>query len=268
MLDKKFINELFETHSHKTKLPSPLLVQNFIDNLLSILFPAYSDEAFQSEDELLLKHSLSKQQLATALSFVEFSKVEDKDKIVEAFYTELPEIYKLLLKDAEAIEAGDPAAKNREEVIRSYPGFYAISIYRISNLLHRLHVPFIPRILTEMGHSKTGIDIHPAATVGHSFFIDHGTGVVIGETSHIGNYVKLYQGVTLGSLSVSKDMADTKRHPTIEDNVVIYANATILGGKTIIGKNSIIGGNVWLTESIDPNTVVYNKPQLNIHKSK
>jgi serine O-acetyltransferase len=174
----------------------------------------------------------------------------------------------LLLKDAEAIEAGDPAAKNRDEVIRSYPGFYAISIYRVANSMHRLNVPFIPRILTEIAHSKTGIDIHPGATIGNHFFIDHGTGVVIGETTQIGDFVKLYQGVTLGALSVSKGMAEIKRHPTIEDHVVIYAGATILGGKTTIGKNSIIGGNVWLTESVPENSVVYHKPQLNVEQSK
>jgi serine O-acetyltransferase len=174
----------------------------------------------------------------------------------------------MLLKDAEAIELGDPAAKNRDEVIRSYPGFYAISIYRVANQLHRLNVPFIPRILTEIAHSKTGIDIHPAATIGHHFFIDHGTGVVIGETTHIGDFVKLYQGVTLGALSVNKGMAEIKRHPTIENDVVIYAGATILGGKTVIGKNSTIGGNVWLTESVPANSVVYHKPQLNVEQSK
>lgn len=161
-----------------------------------------------------------------------------------------------------------PAAKNRDEVIRSYPGFYAISIYRIANLLHQLKVPFIPRILTEIGHSKTGIDIHPAATIGHHFFIDHGTGIVIGETTTIGDRVKLYQGVTLGALSVAKSMTATKRHPTIENDVVIYAGATILGGKTIIGHNSLIGGNVWLTESVPAHTTVYNKPQLYIEQTK
>lgn len=268
MTDKEFIKELFETHSNKTNLPSPFLVQDFIDTLLSVLFPAYSDKSFPSKDKLSSEFFLSKQQLLNALLFVETFMQEDTEKVIEAFYKEIPKVYQLLLKDAEAIEAGDPAAKNRDEVIRSYPGFYAISIYRIANLLHQLKVPFIPRILTEIGHSKTGIDIHPGATIGHHFFIDHGTGVVIGETTHIGNHVKLYQGVTLGALSVSKTMAEMKRHPTIEDHVVIYAGATILGGKTTIGHHSTIGGNVWLTESIPSNTVVYHKPQLNMEQSK
>jgi serine O-acetyltransferase len=268
MSDKEFINDLFKAHSNKTNLPSPFLVQDFIDTLLSVLFPAYSDKAFPSKDELSAEFFKSKQQLLNALLFVETFIEEDTEKVIELFFEAMPALYQLLLKDAEAIEAGDPAAKNRDEVIRSYPGFYAISIYRIANLLHQLKVPFIPRILTEIAHSKTGIDIHPGATIGQSFFIDHGTGVVIGETTVIGNRVKLYQGVTLGALSVNKNMAETKRHPTIEDDVVIYAGATILGGKTTIGHHSIIGGNVWLTDSVPAHTTVYHKPQLNVQHTK
>lgn len=268
MEEKEFINELFETHSNKTNLPSPFLVQNFIDTLLSVMFPAYSNKAFPTKDELKTEYFSSKQQLLNALLFVETFMNSDIEVVINEFYLTLPSIYNMLLKDAEAIELGDPAAKNRDEVIRSYPGFYAISIYRVANQLHRLNVPFIPRILTEIAHSKTGIDIHPAATIGHHFFIDHGTGVVIGETTHIGDFVKLYQGVTLGALSVNKGMAEIKRHPTIENDVVIYAGATILGGKTVIGKNSTIGGNVWLTESVPANSVVYHKPQLNVEQSK
>ena len=268
MNEKEFINELFETHSNKTKLPSPFLIQNFIDTLLLVLFPAYSDKTFLNKDELKTEFFKSKQQLLSILLFVESFIDEDIELIITNFYEDLPGLYAMLLLDAEAIEAGDPAAKNRDEVIRSYPGFYAISIYRIANLLHQLKVPFIPRILTEIGHSKTGIDIHPAATIGHHFFIDHATGIVIGETTTIGDRVKLYQGVTLGALSVTKSMTATKRHPTIENDVVIYAGATILGGKTIIGHNSLIGGNVWLTESVPAHTTVYNKPQLYIEQIK
>ncbi len=268
MPEKNFINELFETHSNKTNLPSPFLVQNFIDTLLSVLFPAYSNKAFPSKDELKAEYYTSKQQLLNSLLFVESFMEKDIEDVINAFYNELPILYELLMKDAEAIEAGDPAAKNRDEVIRSYPGFYAISIYRVANLMHHLQIPFIPRILTEIAHSKTGIDIHPAAIIGNHFFIDHGTGVVIGETAQIGNFVKLYQGVTLGALSVNKGMAEIKRHPTIEDNVVIYAGATILGGNTIIGANSTIGGNVWLTDSVPANSIVYHKPQLNVEQSK
>ena len=183
-------------------------------------------------------------------------------QIIESFYQDLPRIYDLLLKDAEALEKGDPAARGIEEVMRSYPGFYAISIFRIANVLFKMDVPFLPRIFTELAHSKTGIDIHPGANIGEYFFIDHGTGIVIGETTIIGNNVKIYQGVTLGALSVKKEMAEIKRHPTIEDGVVIYAGATILGGNTIIGKNSVIGGNTWITESIESNSLVYHQPEL------
>ena len=147
-----------------------------------------------------------------------------------------------------------PAAKSREEVIRTYPGFYAVAAYRIAHQLHLLGIQGIPRIITEHAHSKTGIDIHPGAKIGNHFCIDHGTGVVIGETSVIGNHVKIYQGVTLGALSVNKEDATKKRHPTLEDNVVVYAGATILGGGTVIGRGSVIGGNVWLTESVPPDT--------------
>jgi serine O-acetyltransferase len=173
----------------------------------------------------------------------------------------------MLLEDAQAINDGDPAAKSRDQVIRTYPGFLAIACYRIGHSFCQIGVPLLPRILTEYAHSKTGIDIHPKAKIGRRFCIDHGTGIVIGETTIIGEDVKIYQGVTLGALSVKKEMAKMKRHPTIEDNVVIYAGATILGGSTIIGKNSIIGGNVWLTESIPPNSRVYHKSQIEVRDS-
>jgi serine O-acetyltransferase len=158
--------------------------------------------------------------------------------------------------------AGDPAAKSRTEILRSYPGFYAIAAYRIANQMHRQGIQLIPRMITELAHSRTGIDIHPGATIGQYFCIDHGTGVVIGETTVIGDHVKIYQGVTLGALSVEKADADKKRHPTIEDHVVIYAGATILGGKTTIGKNSVIGGNVWLTKSVPAGSKVYYQAQM------
>ncbi|UFK98509.1 serine O-acetyltransferase EpsC [Kaistella faecalis] len=175
------------------------------------------------------------------------------------FFAKFPEIYQMLEEDARFIFENDPAAKNVEEVMFSYPGFFAIAVYRLSHELFKNNVPLIPRIWTEYAHSKTGIDIHPGAAIGKNFFIDHGTGIVIGETTVIGNNVKLYQGVTLGALSVTKDLANEKRHPTIEDHVVIYANATILGGETVIGAHSLIGGNVWITESVTPNSVVFHK---------
>ncbi len=169
---------------------------------------------------------------------------------------EIPELRRKIQLDTIAAFNGDPAAKSNEEVILSYPGLEAILVYRIAHFLYKNGVPVIPRIMSEHVHGKTGIDIHPGATIGESFFIDHGTGVVIGETCIIGNNVKIYQGVTLGALSVKKNLQNKKRHPTIEDNVTIYANATILGGDTIIGESSVIGGNTWVTESVAANTII------------
>lgn len=263
---QNLINSLYQSHSEKPILPSPSLVSIFIETLMSILFPTYSDIIYKSKEQLEEELVKNKKQLKALLIHVEGLFERDRDELCEAFYKKVPSIYQSLILDAEAIEAGDPAATNREEVIRCYPGFYAISIYRIAHCLQNLEIPYIPRILTEVAHSKTGIDIHPGAEIGKSFFIDHGTGIVIGETTVIGNSVKIYQGVTLGALSVKKEMAETKRHPTIEDNVVIYAGATILGGKTVIGQSSTIGGNVWITESVEMNSFVYHKPELRIEQ--
>lgn len=180
------------------------------------------------------------------------------EQTVLSLIEEIPEIRRKVSLDAKAALEGDPAARTFEEIILSYPGLEAVVVHRIAHFLHIKGVPIIPRIMSEYIHGKTGIDIHPGATIGESFFIDHGTGVVIGETCIIGDNVKVYQGVTLGALSVSKSFADKKRHPTIEDNVTIYAGATILGGKTVIGRGSIIGGNTWITESVPPGSTVYN----------
>ncbi|MGH2646053.1 MAG: serine O-acetyltransferase EpsC, partial [Ginsengibacter sp.] len=170
--------------------------------------------------------------------------------------------------DIHSLHTGDPAARVEFEVIRAYPGFFALSFYRMAHELLKLEVPLLPRILTEHAHSKTGIDIHPGALIGDHFFIDHGTGIVIGETAEIGNHVKLYQGVTLGALSVDKKMVFKKRHPTVQDHVIIYSGATILGGETTIGHNSIIGGNVWLTKSIPPGSLVYHNPEITVVEGK
>lgn len=175
------------------------------------------------------------------------------------FFDTFPQVYQALEDDARFIYENDPAAQSVEEVKFSYPGFFAIAVYRLAHELVKNGVPLIPRIWTEYAHSKTGIDIHPGARIGRNFFIDHGTGIVIGETTVIGDNVKLYQGVTLGALSVTKELQNRKRHPSIGDNVVIYANATILGGQTVIGRDSLIGGNVWITESVAPNSVVFHK---------
>jgi len=181
--------------------------------------------------------------------------------VVEDFFEELPVIRGLLAMDLRAAFRGDPAAKSVDEVILSYPGFQAITVHRVANFFWTRHVPLIPRVMSEITHSRTGIDIHPGAEIGESFFIDHGTGVVIGETTIIGKNVKIYQGVTLGALSVRKVDGDRKRHPTIEDDVTIYANAVILGGETVVGHGSVIGGGVWIVESVPPGSKIYLKAE-------
>ena len=195
----------------------------------------------------------------------------DAKAIVDDFVAALPEVRRLVDTDVQAAYDGDPAATSRMEVVMAYPGLYAVTIHRLAHVLYKLRVPIIPRVMSELAHSKTGIDIHPGATIGERFFIDHGTGVVIGETTVIGRNVRLYQGVTLGGLSFDKDangalVKGLKRHPNIEDNVVIYANATILGGETTIGHDSEIGGNVWIKESVPPYSRVYNKPPAPVIK--
>ena len=194
-------------------------------------------------------------------------------EIVDAFLARLPEIRRLVDSDIQAAYEGDPAATSRMEVVMAYPGVYAVTIQRLAHELYKLKVPVVPRIMSEIAHAKTGIDIHPGASIGERFFIDHGTGVVIGETAVIGRNVKLYQGVTLGALSFDKDpetgalVKGVKRHPNVEDNVVIYAGATILGGATTIGHDSEVGGNVWLKDSIPPHSRVYNRPPAPVIKS-
>lgn len=196
------------------------------------------------------------------------SDTSQRQRQLEIAYQEFPNILDTLTYDANFIYLNDPAAKSLEEVLLAYPGFFAIAHYRFANLLHKAGVNILPRMITEHAHSKTGIDIHPAATIGREFFIDHGTGIVIGETTIIGNRVKLYQGVTLGALSVSKSLSATKRHPTIEDNVIIYAGSTILGGNTVIGHDSVIGGNVWLIKSVPPFSMVYHESKVIVQKGK
>lgn len=193
---------------------------------------------------------------------------DEAERLTLTFLERLPKVRALAMTDVEAAFRGDPAARSIEEVILSYPGLEAVISYRVAHEIQTLGVPLIPRIMSEYIHRKTGIDIHPGATIGGYFFIDHGTGVVIGETSIIGENVKLYQGVTIGALSVKKGEADTKRHPTIEDNVTIYAGATILGGETTIGQGSVIGGNVWITDSLPPGSLISNKPADYIRKTR
>ncbi|AUS05724.1 serine O-acetyltransferase EpsC [Pseudotamlana carrageenivorans] len=194
--------------------------------------------------------------------------IDNGKEIWKQFKAELPEIRKKLDLDAIAFESNDPASHSLAEIYLAYPGFYAISVYRLSHALYKLGVHILPRMMSEYIHGITGVDIHPGATIGKSFYIDHGTGIVIGETSIIGENVKIYQGVTLGGISVAKSLASTKRHPTIEDNVCIYANATILGGDIVIGENSIIGANVWITESVPKNSLVTYQTEIKIRPRK
>ncbi len=236
-------------------IPNKKGVEIAVKKVFKILFP--NNEQLTA-DELDFSESSVKEQLSNVFRAVS----PQNENITQQFIDKLPSLKKVLLEDAKFILESDPAAKDLIEVIAIYPGFFAIYCYRIANSINQLSVPLLPRMITEYAHKTTGIDIHPGATIGSPFSIDHGTGIVIGETAIIGNYVKLYQGVTLGALSVDKSKASRKRHPTIEDYVILYAGCTILGGSTVVGRNSIIGGNVWLTESIAPFSVVYHKSEI------
>ncbi|PWJ44036.1 serine O-acetyltransferase [Sediminitomix flava] len=248
-------------------MPSLSKTHEFIDDIFSFLFPVIKGtEMDQLEGEVELS-KLQGKMTELLLPMRDHFKLDIK-QVCCAFFEDLPEIYIRLIDDAKAILEGDPAAYSIEEIVLGYPGFFAIVVHRIANQLYKQEVPLIPRLFSEYAHSKTGIDIHPGATIGDYFCIDHGTGVVIGETTVIGNNVKVYQGVTLGALSVEKKFAKSKRHPTIEDNVVIYAGSTILGGKTIVGHDTIIGGNVWLTDSVEPYSIVYHKSEVKVRKNE
>jgi serine O-acetyltransferase len=238
--------------------PDPTAIPELVDTTLSVLFPQHSHGAHLDRDALNQKLDIISAGLLRLCRPV-LSQEAELHALVEAFIDELPRFHTLLLEDAQAICTGDPAAKSVDEVILAYPGFLAIAVYRIAHWMHVRSIPIVPRMISEHAHRLTGVDIHPGATIGRSFVIDHGTGVVIGETTIIHDNVKMYQGVTLGALSVNKSMSDTKRHPTIERDVVIYAHATILGGDTVIGAGSVVGGNVWITESIAPGSRVYHK---------
>lgn len=258
-----FINRLYQQHQKSSKtFPDKALSSEFIDGFFEFLFIPERQKKL-TEFELSKEMESYKSHLSTLI----YDVVGDGNKtqgITDRFFEEVPVIFDALLKDAEAIIQFDPAAESIEEVLVAYPGFYATAVYRFSHQLWEQGVKILPRVFAEYAHGKTGIDIHPGASIGESFFIDHGTGIVIGETTVIGNNVKIYQGVTLGALSVNKTEAKSKRHPTIEDNVVIYSGATILGGETVIGKDSVIGGNVWLTNSVLPSSIVYHKSEVSI----
>lgn len=249
-------------------MPSNTRIADWAMHVLHLLFPERASSNFKGVDDVRKAFEEAEEELLELLQKTKACSHCDNKLIANRFFEELPSIYEVMLTDAQAIMDGDPAARSLREVIRTYPGFTAICVYRIAHQLWQARVPLIPRILTEHAHSKTGIDIHPGARIGQYLYIDHGTGIVIGETCIIGDHVKLYQGVTLGALSVEKNMANTQRHPIIEDHVIIYAGATILGGQTVIGHHSVIGGNVWLTSSIDPYTTVYHQPNSKFIDSK
>ena len=274
-------------HLGHCPLPNSEVIVSAIEDLKEIIYPGFrrreglhlGNVTYHVGDLIDGLHDKLTTQIARALRHdagaltgcgtdIDFDALGQAKTIL--FLESLPELRKLLALDVRAAYDGDPAVKNLQEVIFCYPGLEAVTVYRLAHLLYELQVPLIPRMMTEWAHSKTGIDIHPGAQIGHHFFIDHGTGVVIGETCEIGNHVKLYQGVTLGALSFATDgegnlVRGVKRHPTIEDRVVIYANATVLGGKTVVGHDSVIGSNVWLTRSIEPHaTVLLEKPKLRI----
>ena len=248
---------------YKSKKPIKSSAQSFINDLLQLLFPHFSMNEYFNSNEIESKIYLLRRNLNMILTSLNEDLKDNSVELANNFIEKLPVIHRKLNKDAQSIFEGDPAAESLDEVILAYPGFFAIAVYRIAHEIYNLKVPLLPRVLSEYAHQITGIDIHPGAEIGTSFFIDHGTGVVIGETTSIGKNVKIYQGVTLGALSVQKELAKKKRHPTIDDGVIIYSNAVILGGDTTIGKESIIGGNVWLTRSVPPNSVVQHRSEIN-----
>ncbi len=270
------------SHISPDPIPSTASVVEIMERALKVIYPGYfSGVGLDSVNvryyygkEIVELFQMLSQQVAFAIRHdcrrfdLPCIRCEERGQQVALdFLKELPHIQALLAKDIRAAFEGDPAARYHDEIIFSYPGLYALTIYRMAHELWEKGVPLIPRIMSEHAHGITGIDIHPGVHIGEGFFIDHGTGVVIGETAVIGNNVRLYQGVTLGALSLSKDecerLRNQKRHPTIEDDVIVYANATILGGETVIGARSVIGGNVWLTESVPPDTTVFlKKPEL------
>lgn len=260
------ISDQLTERIHQTKQNSihgffdKIKTKKWVKDLYETLFLPQTDN---TEEQLKRNFEALQETLSDQINTVTGNK-EITEKQVNQFFEALPELYNQLVLDAKSILEFDPAADSLEEVYLAYPGFFATYVYRISHQLWTQEVKILPRVISEYAHSKTGIDIHPGATIGKSFFIDHGTGIVIGETTIIGNNVKIYQGVTLGALNVSKEKAHQKRHPNIEDDVIIYSGATILGGETTIGRESIIGGNVWVTQDVPANSLVYHKSEIKI----
>lgn len=264
----EFLHHLERQHK-RCEIPCDLKhrCEVFLGDLLGTLFPHLARPGGRRPHGVRAAVEVLAIQLA---ELIEMSGLPDAQAKATAagFVDALPSVHDDLWHDARAIHMADPAANSVNEVVLAYPGFFAIAVYRLAHLLERAAVPFIPRLMTEHAHQDTGIDIHPGAQIGAPFVIDHGTGVVIGQTTQIGKRVMLYQGVTLGALAVSKKAAGSKRHPTVEDDVVVYAGATILGGQTVIGARSVIGGNVWVTESVPPDSIVTNTHEVKVRPRK
>lgn len=261
---EELYSHLYQKQREVEAVPSNEVIVGWALRLLNVLYPERLTKQHYALQEIKATfHSLEKE-LTGILKATKACITCNNEQVAKDFFDSIPDVYRVMNTDVIAIMDGDPAATSTFEVIRTYPGFLAASLYRIAHALLKLEVPLVPRILTECAHSLTGIDIHPGATIGEYFYIDHGTGIVIGETTVIGNHVKLYQGVTLGGLSVDKEMANSKRHPTIADHVIIYAGATILGGNTFIGHHCTIGGNVWLTKSVPPHSTVFHQPTIKV----
>lgn len=267
-MNEEFYLHIFNKQTSIEPVPSNQEIAEWAMSLMNLLYPERLTTPDYSINEIKRLFVKQERELLRLLNATRACENFNNELIVQVFFEGIPELYRKMNTDIQAILLGDPAAKSEFEIIRSYPGFLAIALYRIAHALLKAEVPLIPRILTEYGHSLTGIDIHPGALIGEYLYIDHGTGLVIGETTVIGNHVKMYQGVTLGALSVEKYMSDTKRHPTIEDHVIIYSGATILGGETVIGANSIIGGNVWLTKSVPSGSTVYHQSSVKVIETK
>ena len=265
---RELLEDIFKKQEKKELVPSNEVIAAWALQLISVLFPEIAKKNYPTVHAIDTELIKLEKELVQIMNATKACYDCNNEAVSKIFFDTISSIYYLLNTDIQAIHSGDPAAHNKFEVIRAYPGFYGLCFYRIAHVLHQLEVPLLPRILTEYAHSKTGIDIHPAAKIGEYFMIDHGTGIVIGETSIIGKNVKMYQGVTLGALSIDKSMAMQKRHPTIEDDVIIYSGATILGGDTLIGAGSVIGGNVWLTQSVPAGSLVYHNPEITVIERK